>query len=99
MLWRQAVIWQQGTTSIATASVPRATAEAELRSSQRPTCYIDDSGAFIHPASGIADPALSDRDLMIYGMKTGQGARIGTTADQARIFHEDMVEFWQGALS
>lgn len=67
-----------------------------------PTCYIAEDGAFIHPVTGIADPKLTDRDLMIYGMKTGhgrKGAHIGTSGNQSAEFREDMVSFWQSALA
>lgn len=66
-----------------------------------PTVYIDDDGAFIHPVTNDADPSLTDRELMIYGMKTGhgrKGARIGSADDQAEAFREDMLRFWRDAL-
>ncbi|MYD97214.1 MAG: prolyl oligopeptidase family serine peptidase [Gammaproteobacteria bacterium] len=67
-----------------------------------PTIYLRDDGAPIHPATGIADPALSEREAMIYGMKAGygrRGAHIGTEGDHARRFHEDMMAFWNGTLA
>jgi dienelactone hydrolase len=66
-----------------------------------PTAYIADDGAFIHPATGETDPALTDRDLMVYGLKAGygvKGATIGTQPGQSALFREDMVRFWTAAL-
>jgi len=66
-----------------------------------PTTYIRDDGALVHPLTGEADPALSELDVMRYSVKSGhgrRGARIGTAGDQARAFHEDMVDFWRNTL-
>lgn len=64
-----------------------------------PTSYIADDGAFLHPLGGEADPALADRDLMIYGVKAGygrKGARIGSEPGDAEAFAQDMMGFWRG---
>ena len=66
-----------------------------------PTAYIRDDGALIHPLEHTADPALGERDLMIYAMKAGygrKGARIGSEGDQAQRFREDMVGFWERVM-
>lgn len=66
-----------------------------------PTVYIADDGAFIHPVSNTPDASLTDRELMIYGMKTGhgrKGARIGSIDGQAAAFREDMLQFWSDVL-
>lgn len=66
-----------------------------------PTVYIRSDGAYIHPLHEEADPALTERELMIYGMKAGygrRGARIGTRGDEADAFHRDMMLFWTGVL-
>ncbi len=66
-----------------------------------PTIYIREDGAFVHPADGRADPAYTDRELMLYGIKAGygrRGARLGSAGDQADRFHEDMMAFWRAAL-
>ncbi|HEY5644751.1 MAG TPA: dienelactone hydrolase family protein [Pseudomonadales bacterium] len=66
-----------------------------------PTLYIDDDGAMIHPASGQPDPAASERDLMLYGIKAGygvRGAHIGSSGDLAQAFHDDMMSFWRDCL-
>jgi len=66
-----------------------------------PTIYIDDDGAMLHPATGEPDPALSERELMLYGIKAGygvRGAHIGSSGDQAQSFHDDMMAFWQHCL-
>jgi dienelactone hydrolase len=66
-----------------------------------PTAYIRDDGAFYHPLSEEADPALSERDLMVYGVKSGhgrRGARIGSEPGQADVFHKDMMTFWRTVL-
>ena len=58
-------------------------------------------GDLVHPLSGQADPRLTERDAMIYLVKSPygrKGARIGTADDQARAFHADMMEFWTIAL-
>ncbi len=67
-----------------------------------PTVYIADDGALIHPLTGIADPTLSERELMIYAVKAGygaKGARIGSEGDQAAVFNADMMSFWQEVMS
>lgn len=66
-----------------------------------PTAYVADDGAFVHPLTGRPDPALIDRDLMVYGLKAGygrSGARIGSRPGDAETFSDDMLGFWQGAL-
>ncbi len=66
-----------------------------------PTAYIADDGAFLHPLTGDADPALVDRDLMVYALKAGygrKGARIGSRAGDAQAFREDMLAFWRSQL-
>ena len=55
-----------------------------------------------HPLTGEADPALSERELMIYGMKAGygvRGARIGSEGNQSDLFHEDMMAFWRAVMT
>ncbi len=66
-----------------------------------PTAYVADDGAFVHPASGDADPGLTDRDLMVYGLKAGygiKGAAIGSRAGEAALFRDDMISFWRRVL-
>ena len=66
-----------------------------------PTAYIADDGAFIHPVSGEADAKLVDRDLAVYALKAGYGARgatIGSQGDQAAIFRNDMTVFFRRTL-
>ncbi|MDE0452817.1 MAG: dienelactone hydrolase family protein [Gammaproteobacteria bacterium] len=63
-----------------------------------PTVYIREDGALLHPLAREADPDLSERDVMVYAMKSGhgrRGARIGSEGDQAERFHRDMVDFWE----
>ena len=65
------------------------------------TAYIADDGAFIHPLDSVPNPCLKDRDLMVYGLKSGygiKGATIGTRGEEASLFRADMVAFWQRAL-
>ena len=67
-----------------------------------PTIYLRHDGAPIHPITGRADPALCERELMIYGLKAGygrRGAHIGTEGDQAKEFHDDMMAFWNRVMS
>jgi len=48
------------------------------------------------------DRELTDRELMLYGMKTGHGkvgASIGTSGDFADQFHADMMAFWSETLA
>jgi dienelactone hydrolase len=62
-----------------------------------PTAYIADDGALVHPVKNQSDPALVDRDLMVYALKAGygrKGARIGSRPGEAELFREDMVAFW-----
>jgi dienelactone hydrolase len=66
-----------------------------------PTSYLTDDGAFIHPLESDPNPALFDRDLMVYALKAGyggKGATIGTRRDEADLFRADMLEFWQRTL-
>ncbi|MBM4385613.1 MAG: dienelactone hydrolase family protein [Deltaproteobacteria bacterium] len=66
-----------------------------------PTAYLADDGAFVHPLTNKPDPALTDRELMIYAMKAGygkRGARIGTEGTLAAEFRADMLRFWREAL-
>jgi dienelactone hydrolase len=66
-----------------------------------PTAYLADDGAFIHPATGEADPKLVDRDLAVYGLKAGYGVRgatIGSQGDQAALFREEMRHFFTRTL-
>ena len=63
-----------------------------------PTIYIDDDGSSIHPVNGRMPADTSERDLMLYGIKAGygrRGARLGTSGDEADVFHEDMMSFWR----
>lgn len=66
-----------------------------------PTAYLADDGAFIHPAEETPNPALMDRDLMVYGMKAGygrKGARIGSRDGDDKLFRDDMVAFWRRVM-
>lgn len=66
-----------------------------------PTIYIDDTGATIHPTTGEPDPTLSERALMLYGIKAGygiRGAHIGSSGGEAQAFHDDMLAFWRHTL-
>ena len=66
-----------------------------------PTAYLADDGAFIHPATGEADPKLVDRDLAVYGLKAGYGVRgamIGSQGDEAALFREEMTRFFTRTL-
>jgi dienelactone hydrolase len=66
-----------------------------------PTAYVADDGAFINPITGRPDPALTDRDLMVYAMKAGYGvtgATIGSSPGQPALFRDDMLRFWTSAL-
>jgi dienelactone hydrolase len=66
-----------------------------------PTAYLADDGAFIHPATGEADPALSDRDLAVYALKAGYGVRgasLGSQGDQAALFRDEMTSFFRRTL-
>ena len=64
-----------------------------------PTAYIADDGALVHPVKNQGDPALVDRELMVYALKAGygrKGARIGSRPGEAELFQDDMVAFWTG---
>jgi len=66
-----------------------------------PTTYIADDGAFIPVLSGEPDPALVDRDVMVYGLKAGygrKGASIGSQGDQADLFRDEMIAFFKRTL-
>jgi dienelactone hydrolase len=66
-----------------------------------PTAYIADDGALIHPTRDAPDPALTDRDLMIYALKAGygrKGAKIGSRDGEAELFRADMLAFWERVL-
>ena len=67
-----------------------------------PIGFVADDGAFLHPLRDQPDPTLVDRDLMVYALKAGYGAigaHIGSAPGEAESFRDDMVEFWQNALS
>jgi dienelactone hydrolase len=66
-----------------------------------PTAYLADDGAFIHPATGEADPQLVDRDIAVYALKAGYGVRgatLGSQGGQAALFRDDMVAFFRRTL-
>ncbi|QWG22437.1 prolyl oligopeptidase family serine peptidase [Bradyrhizobium sediminis] len=66
-----------------------------------PTAYIADDGALIHPVRDASDPALTDRDLMVYALKAGygrKGAKIGSRDGEAELFRADMLAFWERVL-
>jgi len=66
-----------------------------------PTVYIDDDGTLIDPRTSIPDVTLTERDLMLYSVKSGhghRGARLGTEGGYADIFHDDMMAFWHEVL-
>ncbi|MFT5507521.1 MAG: dienelactone hydrolase [Hyphomicrobiaceae bacterium] len=66
-----------------------------------PTTYLADDGAFIHPLEATANPALVDRDVMVYSVKAGygnKGAHLGSRDGDAEAFQADMIAFWQRAL-
>ena len=66
-----------------------------------PTTYLADDGAFIHPLEDTPNPALVDRDVMIYSLKAGygrKGAHLGSAPGEADTFRADMHAFWQRAL-
>jgi dienelactone hydrolase len=66
-----------------------------------PTTYLADDGAFILPLSDRPDPALVDRDVMVYSLKAGygrKGAKLGANPGDAAAFREEMVAFWRRTL-
>ena len=67
-----------------------------------PTTYLADDGAFIHPLQDAPDPALVDRDVMVYSLKAGfgrRGARLGSREGEAALFRADMLAFWGRTLA
>ena len=87
-------------------SFDRGTAIVEIEGAKispaAPTGYVAGDGAFLHPLESEPDPALVDRDLMVYALKAGYGrvgAKIGSTEGEAELFREDMVAFWREAMS
>ena len=59
-----------------------------------PIGFVADDGSFVHPLRERPDPALVDRDLMVYGLKAGYGAigaRIGSAPGEAELFRDDML--------
>ncbi|MGE0699018.1 MAG: dienelactone hydrolase family protein [Hyphomicrobiaceae bacterium] len=76
-------------------------AEASV-SPHAPTTYLADDGAFLHPLSETPDPALVDRDVMVYSIKAGygrKGAKLGSNPGDAEIFRADMLAFWRRVLA
>ena len=62
-----------------------------------PTTYLSHDGRYVHPVTGPCAADTTERDLMLYGIKSGygrRGAHIGTIDSQAALFHEDMTSFW-----
>ena len=67
-----------------------------------PTIFIEDDGKCVHPVTGPCAHDTSERELMLYGIKAGygvRGARIGTAANYAELFHADMMAFWTETFS
>lgn len=67
-----------------------------------PTIYISDTGAMIHPVTGLEDTNATDREMMVYGLKAGfgvTGASLGGQGDQPTLFKEDMSTFWLKAFA
>ena len=67
-----------------------------------PTVYLDDDGAMVDPTTGVADPALGDRDMFLAAVRSGlgrQGAHIGSVGDQPALFTADMVGFHSAVLA
>jgi dienelactone hydrolase len=67
-----------------------------------PTAYLNDEGMFIHPLAEEADPDITERELMLYSVKSGhgrRGAHIGTRDDQSDLFHDDMMAFWRSVMN
>ena len=86
-------------------SFDRGTAIADVANASvspaAPTAYLADDGSFIHPLQDRPDPALTDRDLMVYGLKAGfgrKGAKIGSHDGEAALFRDDMLAFWRRVL-
>jgi dienelactone hydrolase len=66
-----------------------------------PTAYIADDGAMLHPLEDAPNPELTDRDIMVYGLKAGygrKGAKIGSRDGDAELFKQDMLAFWKRVL-
>ena len=66
-----------------------------------PIAYLAGAGALIHPTTGIADPKLTDLDIAVYGLKAGfgkKGATIGSQGDEAALFRDNMIAFFQRTL-
>jgi dienelactone hydrolase len=66
-----------------------------------PTGYIADNGALLHPLEDTPNPELTDRDIMVYGLKAGygrKGAKIGSRDGDAELFKQDMIAFWTRVL-
>ena len=67
-----------------------------------PVIFMDAAGRMIDPVTGDASARATDRDFMVAAMKAGfgvTGATMGTKANQAALFREDMAGFWRSALS
>lgn len=67
-----------------------------------PTIYISDTGAMIHPVTGLEDTNATDRDMMLYGLKAGfgvTGASLGGQGNQPTLFKQDMCKFWLEAFA
>ena len=66
-----------------------------------PTTYLTDSGCYIHPIRGELPAETMDRELMTYGVKSGygvRGARMGSSGNEAAVFADDMMAFWNTRL-
>ena len=80
---------------------PERSSAATTVSPAAPTTYIADDGAFIHPLEDAPNPALVDRDVMIYSLKAGygnRGAHLGSGPGEAEAFRDAMHAFWQRVL-
>jgi hypothetical protein len=87
-------------------SFDRGTAVVEIPDARvapaAPIAFVADDGAFLHPIQDRPDPALVDRDLMVYALKAGYGrigARIGSAEGEAELFRDDMLGFWRRVMA
>jgi dienelactone hydrolase len=82
-------------------AMPRVRIEDARVAPGAPTAYLAADGAFIHPLTGRADAARTDRDVAVDNLKAGYGVRgasLGGTEAEAAAFRDDMLAFWSDTL-
>src|SRR3546814_10215781 len=83
------------------ADVPPTPIPGAITSTTFPTIYMTDTGIYIDPRTGQADPALTAKDFTSYAAKAGfgrKGVTIGSRPGDAEAFMREMTAFFAREL-